>query len=524
MIYESHRFSLDTKLYSLKRNGESVSVEPQVFDLLIYLIEHRNRVVTRDELLDKLWHGRIVTDSAINARLKETRKAVGDSGSKQAVIRTIHGRGYQFIDDIKVIGSKDVVANSDSELDEQDYRQLPDKPVIAVLQFANISNDPDQAYFSDGITKNIYSGLSRIRSLIVKSELIHNYKNKSIGEIAQEFDLCYLLTGAVQKEEDHVRVFAELIDCDSGEVKWSQRYDRQGKKVIDIQDDIASAIIATVSSYRGKINEIELEYLSTKTTDHFNVYDFVLKGIAYKDRYTLEDSKKSHYYFDRAKSLDPENSEALGWSAWAHLMDVYMGWSDDSEKSLKTAYKQARKAISLDHFSEVGHWALAASFSIDRKTDRAIESFDKALDINPNNPDIMVSKGVTLSESGQTKQGIEHILKGMKFNNHFPEWYLWELGAAYFCNNQFEEAIKSFNQMNNQNIDSRIYLAASYALCGNLKEASHQAEEIYRINPGFKFEQVSVSHSRLLEKVLGNLMYGLQLAFNSSLEQQHPIH
>jgi adenylate cyclase len=318
----------------------------------------------------------------------------------------------------------------------------------------------------------------------------------------------------VQKEDDRVRVFVELTDCNSGEIKWADRFDRRGSKVIEIQDDIARAITATLWGAKGTIREAEHEKLSSKPTQDFNAFDFILKGIYYKDKFAAEYNLKAHECFDEAIALDPGSAEALGWSAWIHIMDFIMGYADDSAKSLALAYSDARNAIAIDPYSEIGHWALAASFSADGDFDRAFVEYDKALEINPNNSDLQVDKGSQLSISGRFEEGIELILQGIKFNKHHPEWYFWSLGTAYFAANRLEEAIEAFNHMNNHNKDTRIFLAASNAQTGDLAEAKNQVIELFRIDAEINLKDIAESHSYLSEDSLNLLMVGLKLAMD----------
>ena len=333
MRYQSENFILDTDDYSLTRNGVNHPIEPQVFDLLVYLIENRNRVVTREELLDQLWNGRIVSDSAINARLKEARKAVGDTGKQQRVIKTLHRRGYQFVADVAVA--------SDHASEKKPRTSMPasksEKPSIAVLRFNNLSNDPEQAYFSDGMATNICSRLSRIRSLQVKSGIEYDLSKTTLADVALELEVKYVLSGSVQREADHVRVFVELTEGASGDIKWSEHFDRRGKHVIDIQDEIAQEIIGTLWSNRGTIREAERDNLARKPTSDFNAFDYILKGISYKEQYKAETLAKAHACFDKAIELDPDSAEAWGWKAWVYLIEPWLDSASHGEESLNQA-------------------------------------------------------------------------------------------------------------------------------------------------------------------------------------------
>ncbi len=389
------------------------------------------------------------------------------------------------------------------------------KPSIAVLQFTNLSDDPRQQYFSEGMATNICTRLSRIRTLKVVSCVNLDLGDKTLTQIAKELEVSYLLTGSVQREDDRVRVFVELTDGDSGEIKWADRFDRRGTKVIDIQDDIARAITGTLWSSKGRIREAEHEKLSSKPTRDFNAFDFILQGIFYKEKFTSEYNLKARNCFDKAIALDPGSAEALGWSAWIHVMDIAMGWGGDSTGSMALAYSDARKAIAIDPYTEIGHWALAATLGMDRDFDRAFAEYDKVMEISPNNTDLLSTKGSLLAIAGQFEEGIELVLEGINFNKYHPEWYFWDLGIAYFAASRFEEAIEAFNRMNSQNKDIRIFLAACYAQTGDLAEAQNQVTELFSIDAETSLEEIAESHSNLSDESLGQLMDGLRLAMDT---------
>ncbi len=511
MIYQFNQITLDTDLFRLCQSGEAISVEPQVFDLLTYLLVNRDRVVTRDELLENLWKGKVVTDSTLGARLKDARKAVGDSGIKQEVIKTIHGRGYRFIANARELENSESLddngkVKSNLEIDPTE------KPSVAVLQFANLSGDPMQQYFSEGMTTNICAQLSRIRSLQVKSGFNYEFGKTTLGQISEELGVDYVLRGSVLRENDRVKVFVELTDCKDGEIKWAESFDRRGNKIIDIQEEIATAITGSLWSYRGVIRDAIHENLSRKSTQDFNAFDCILKGVHHKEKVTPEDLLMAHEYLDKAKLLDPDSAEAFAWSAWAHIVDLLMGFSANNTESLDQAIFEARHAVSIDPFSETGHWVLGAALVMDNDYERGFEEYDKAMEINPNNPDFMVTKGRDLAAFGRFDEGIELIHKGFKFNHHHAEWYFWYLGMAYFAANRLEEAIESFNRSSQQNKDTRIYLAASYALIGNTLQAEGLIAELFLSQPDFDPEEIAETHSYLETESRNRLMDGFKIA------------
>ena len=507
MNYRCAEYSLDTEAYTLTRNGEVRAVEPQVFDLIVFLIENRARVVTRDELLESLWHGRIVSDSAINARLKQARKALGDDGKKQSMIKTIHRRGYQFVGEVSLSSQPESIQEKPSSPPKTNNRL----PSILVLQFDNLSGDPAQKYFADGIGQNIAGRLSRFRSLKVMAGHNIDSRKQSFTRLASELETDYLLTGSVQRDGERVRVNVELIDGLNGEIRWSEHFDRRGEGVMDIQDDIAGAITGSLWSYGGTIREAELENLSCKLSSDFNAFDFLLQGIHHKEQYTPEDNSIARAHFDRAIELDPHCSEALAWRAWTHIIELNMGWTDDFEATLANIYADARQAIKIGPASDIGHAALGTAYNCEQKYARGLAEYDRALEISPNSPDLMALKGAEMAASGDS-EGVELTLKSFEYNKNPPSWYYWSLGMAHFFANQPQQAIQAFEKMEQQNRDTLTYLIASNANAGRLEEAQERLAELLLLDPEFDIADLSETHCYLGEETLSRLINGLNAA------------
>ena len=514
MQYQSENFTLDTDDYSLTRNGISHPIEPQVFDLLVYLIENRNHVVSREELLESVWDGRIVSDSAINARLKEARKAVGDTGKQQRVIKTVHRRGYQFIADVKVMSGSEYAEESCSP----ELTSISEKPSIAVLKFKNLSNDPEQAYFADGVATTICSCLARIRSLVVKSARDFDLGDTTLPDVARELQVRYVLSGSVQREGDHVRVYVELTEVASGDIRWSDRFDRRGNDVIDIQDDIATAITGNLWSKRGMIREAERGRLAKKASSDFNAFDYILKGMSYKDQFRGDVLNQAHECFDKAIELDPDSGEAYAWRSWIYIMEEYVGNPENHDETIELAIAAAKKSIELDALSEMGHWALAEAHMLSGDMKRALTELEKASDINPNNPDIMSALGLVHSIDGRIAEGLELVYKAMAFNKHFPDWYYWNLGVALFAGHRWHEAIDALVHMDEQNKDTLIFMAASYVQVKNQAEAMNCFRQLMQIDPRFNPEEIRLSHSYLQENTQQLLTDSIEMLSN----REHP--
>ena len=389
------------------------------------------------------------------------------------------------------------------------------KPSIVVLRFANHSMQDGQGYFADGMSANIRASLSRVHALKVMSGFDFDSSGKSNLEIARAFEADYLLSGSVQRQEDRVRVFVELTDGHSGEIKWSERFDRRGEAVMDIQDDLAMSIVATLWGHRGRIREALRDSLATKQTRDFNAFDCVLKGIYCKEQFSTNASMEAQKWFARAIEIDPLCAEAHAWQALVTLCDMYLTWPIDRD-DLENSFVAARRSIEIDPNCVDGHLALGWAYNWRGDLERGFAAFDRAMQINPNDSDLMVFKGEELATNGRFDEGIELIRQGINFNRQPPEWYFWHLGLAYFSGARPVEAIDAFEKMNRQNKDTLIHLVACNANTGNPERAAAWLEALSHEDPRFSPEQVRETHRHYSDEILQYLLTGLQTALGSA--------
>ena len=232
--------------YQLSNHGESVRLEPHVFDLLQYLIEHRDRVVPRQELLDSLWKGKVVTDGVLSARLKDARKAVSDTGAAQSIIKTLYGRGYQFVAPVEENPENNDPLNDTRESDVSEQSYLAGNPSLAVLPFINLSGEPAQEVIVDGMTDEMIAGLSRIPKLLVvsyHSTMTYKGRTLDIKEVGREQGVHYVLEGSLRKMDNEIRVTAQLINAITGHHLWADRYQGSMDDFFDFQDKIIHNVI-----------------------------------------------------------------------------------------------------------------------------------------------------------------------------------------------------------------------------------------------------------------------------------------
>ena len=248
-------FVLDTDRRELRCRSELIALEPQVYDLLLYLVQHRDRVVSKDDLIASVWGGRITSDATLTSRIYAARKALGDSGEHQKLIRTIPRKGLRFVGEVQLPSMAEELEGFCAEPPLLEPGEpppplpLPERPAIAVLPFTNMSDDPEQDYFSDGISEDLITALSKLRWFFViarNSSFVYKGKSVNIKQVAEELGVGYVIEGSVRKEGDRVRITAQLNDVATGSHLWAERYDRDVSDVFAVQDEITEAIVASI--------------------------------------------------------------------------------------------------------------------------------------------------------------------------------------------------------------------------------------------------------------------------------------
>ncbi|MEE9612587.1 MAG: adenylate/guanylate cyclase domain-containing protein [Desulfatiglandales bacterium] len=367
---------------------------------------------------------------------------------------------------------------------------LPDKPSIAVLPFVNMSGDPDQEYFSDGITEDLITDLSKISGLFViarNSAFIYKGQAVKIAEVGRELGVRYVLEGSVRKANGRVRITAQLVDTTTEGHLWAERYDRDLKEVFTLQDEVAQKIVAALEV---KLTEDERERLVRKYTDNMEAYDYYLRGAEYINRSTKEANVQARRMFKRAIELDSEFAAAYAYLGHTYLLDWKMGWKQDPH-ILEQAYEIGQRAIALDDSLGGGYCLVGHVYLSKKRHEKAISVFEKAIDRNPNYSMVCAGLGDILSWAGRPQEAIEYLKKAMRLDPAQPFWYFWFLGHAYFLLGQHEEAIETLKRALNRNPDfwvAHVYLAASYSELGRQEEARAEVSEVVRLRPQISSE------------------------------------
>jgi TolB-like protein len=307
---------LDAGRRELKRGSELIAIGPKVFDLLLFLVQNREQVVTRDDLLHSVWSGRIVSESTLTSHINAVRKAIGDTGKEQRLIRTVSRRGLRFIGKIEeqeLPASIPIAATIIAGEKLTPVLALPDSPSIAVLPFRNLSGNVEQDYFADGIVEDIITALSRIRWLFV---IAHNssftYKGRTVDEkqVGRELGVRYVVEGSVRQSESRIRITGQLVDASAGTHLWADRFEGRLDDIFELQDQIATSIVGAIAS---QLERAEIERARRKPTGNLSAYDNYLRAMPHLHRGTREAIDEALPLFYKAMQLDQSLPLPMPW-------------------------------------------------------------------------------------------------------------------------------------------------------------------------------------------------------------------
>jgi TolB-like protein len=478
--------TLDDERRELLRGSEPIAVEPQVFDLLIYLVQNRDRVVSKDDLIASIWGGRAVSDSTLTSRINAARKAVSDSGVKQKVIRTIARKGLRFVGDVHV-RPMDLEPQGEIREPSRAALPLPDRPAIAVLPFLNMSGDSEQEYFSDGISEDIITALSKLRwFFVIARNSSFTYKGKAVHmrQIAEELGVGYVVEGSVRKSGDRVRITAQLNDVATGSHIWAERYDRDIADVFAVQDEITEAIVAAIEL---QLYAAENFHAQRKAPDSMDAWDLVMRALSHYWRVTREDNLKAQALLEQAIAIDADYAQALAVLAVSHTFGAHMGW-EDAATAVSIAERTGLAAVRADSDDPWAHLALATAYVYLRRFDDSLAEFELALRLNSNFALAQGYYGLGLSYVGRWQEGAEAARRALRLSPRDPFSAIYNGVAAYaeFVGRNYHEAIRLAREAIRQRVDfvsAYRLLAAAAAMAGEIDLAKAMLQDVRRVQP-----------------------------------------
>ena len=514
--------TLDADRRELRRGAEPISVEPQVFDLLIYLVENRDRVVSKDDLIAAVWGGRVVSDSTLTSRINAARKAVGDSGDNQKLIRTIARKGLRFVGDVHVgpMGGDPLGQLSRAQADAQESSRaalpMPDRPAIAVLPFVNLSGDPEQEYFSDGISEDIIAALSKLRWFFViarNSSFIYKGKAVHMKQIAEELGVRYVVEGSVRRRGDRIRITAQLNDVATGSHVWAERYDREMADVFAVQDEITESIVAAIEP---KLYAAESFRAQRKPPDSMDAWDLVMRALSHYWRVTRQDHVVAQALLEKAITIDPQYEQALGLLATSYIFTAYMGWMDMGA-AMPLAERAALDAIRADSEDPWAHNALGHVHLFARRFEDSLAEFEIALQLNPNFALAQGYYGLSLSYSGRWREADEAARRALRLSPRDPYSPVYSGIAAYaqYLGGNYDEAIRLSRESLRQRGDfvgAHRVLTAAAGMMGDREAAAASLQETLRAQPNISIAWIADNMPIKLDTDRAHYLEGLRRA------------
>jgi TolB-like protein/Flp pilus assembly protein TadD len=499
---------LDTDTRELRHRSDVVTVEPQVLDLLIYLIENCDRVVTRDDLIASVWRGRNVSDSSLSSRIYAARKAIGDTGKDQKLIRTVARRGLRFIGTLQtqigtiapapVLMPASAGAPSPAETSEPEFRKpaaVSERRVIAVLPFTNMSGDPEQEYFSDGISEDLITALSKLRwFFVIARNSSFTYKGKAvhIKQVGEELGAAYVVEGSVRKSGGRVRITAQLNDVASGSHVWADRYDREASSIFAVQDEITEAI---VSAIEPQIHAAENFRARSKAPSSMDAWELVMRALSHYSNLTAQDHVAVRDYLAKAIALDPEYCQALGVLSTSYTFSAHMGWLD-AAVVVPLAEDAALAAVRIDGEDPWAHHALGAVYLITRRFDDALSEIELALKLNPSFSHAQNYYATALAFSGRWEEAVAAVKRALRLSPRDPLLALnyGSASLAYYFGRDYEEAIRQAQTAIRLRADYasayRVLVAAA-GMAGRAEIAAPALQALRRAHPDISREWIA---------------------------------
>jgi TolB-like protein/Tfp pilus assembly protein PilF len=493
---------IDVAGFTLRRAGEVRAIEPQVLELLLHLARNPDRLLTKDDLIQHVWHGRIVSDTTITSRIKSARAAIGDDGTQQKLIRTVHGRGVRFIAAVRTeLDGAASTKNSSAMLARAseaaaDTTLKRNWPAIAVLPFTNLGAEDDQDYLADGVTEDIITDLSRFRELrvVARDSCFQHRAPKlkdraaDLQQIGRALNADYVVTGSIRRHGAKLRLSAQLTQTESGNQVWAERFDRDAEDVFAMADELVRTIVATLV---GRVRQAGSALARRKPPANLAAYECVLRGHAAQAQ--IGDSAQeaaARRFFEQALALDPDYPRAHAGLAVVLLCEWFR-LADPADALLEAALEHAEKAVAIDPEDYECQEALGWVLLHCKQFELSEQHYRRVIELNPNSPAELAAMGSACSFLGRPDEGIQWFELARRIDPYFDaSWYWNLLGAAYFNARRYDDAIKALEHVANAAVWVKAYAAASCAMAGRIDCARRIAQSLDSEAPHFYAEAI----------------------------------
>jgi TolB-like protein/Flp pilus assembly protein TadD len=495
MIYLFGDCTLDTDRRELRRASAIIEIEPQVFDLLEFLIRQRDRVVSRDDVLAAVWNGRIVSESTLSSRINAARVAIGDDGASQRLIRTLPRKGLRFVGEVREEQGAPRVETAPPAAPEtltparRADPAITDGPSIAVLPFTNMSGDPESDYFADGMAEEIITALSRCSGIfVIARNSSFTYKGRAVDvrQVGRELGVGYVLEGSVRRSEDRLRITAQLIEATAGTHLWADRFDGNLSDVFELQDRIAETAAAVIEP---RLRLAEEEWVRRKPPKSLDAYDLWMRALSHAGQFTRESMAAALRCLDQALEIDPSYAPAMASFAYYHSHCHFQGWMTQPDDKRDRAIKLATDAVDLARTDANVLWQAAfAVWTLQRDGSRALELFRRSLQINPNSAIALGMAGWVEAANGNPAEGRRLLEKSQRLSPRHPRGWFVSTGMAIAClaDSKFQEAVtwceKALAENPRFGVALRV-LAVALVNDGQLERAKKKVAEALELEP-----------------------------------------
>ena len=511
--------SVDRHRRELRRGGSLQHVEPQVFDLLLFLIDNRERVVSRDDLLTSVWHGRNVSESTLASRINAARRAVGDTGEQQRLIHTIHGRGFRFVGTIRETAERvalvDCVAMAPAAqakfgVPDRSSNPLTDAPTrsrrgrrasIAVMPFHASAQAAERV--ADGLSHDIISGLARLRALFVIARgttFALRDRASNPREIGRVLDVDYVATGSVLRNTDRLFVSVELCATSDGRVVWTETYEAPLANTFDVLGPIGAKIIGSLNT---EIETAERSRAMLRPPNSLNAWEVHHRGLWHMYRFTDPDNERARHYFERATKLDPTFSRAYAGLSFTHWQNAFHFKPAEKQSEADRAFDAAGRSLLADHRDPAAHWAMGRALWLRGEDAASLRELKEAVALSPNFASGYYAMSFVQTQTGDAQAAIEAADITCDLSPFDPMLYAVcaARACALFRLGRYEEAadwaLRSGRQPN-AHAYARALSALILAAAGHLEDALSEMRLVHNLRPGLSINNV-LSSFRLLE-------------------------
>jgi TolB-like protein len=488
MIYRFAPFELDMSQFELRKGGEPCSLEPQVFALLAYLIEHRHRLVSRDEIFEKLWDGRVVTDSTLASRVKSARKAVGDSGMAQQFIKTIHGKGFRFVADVRVVHESAIVLEGDSHDEPDPDSARSNRPSIAVLPFQSLGASGPYDTIGEGLSHELITELARLRWLFViarGSSFRFREQDQDFQEVAKVLGVRYCLCGSVEVTGQRLAVITELVDTRAGEVVWGERYTGYVDDIHAVRAEIRSKILASLEIQIPLHEAANARLISSDDLDAWSAYHL---GLQHLYRFNREDNAAAAALFGCAVEQDPNFARAHAGLSFVHFQSAFMRQTDNIPGEIALARSCAQRGLDIDPLDPFVNFTMGRSLWLETDLDNARGWLERATSLSPNYAQGMYALAWTNTIAGAELDGRNQIDQAMRLSPLDPLYYamLGARGFTHIAQGEYAEAVgwtERAARAPGAHVFMALLAAAAQVLAGNKARALEWAADVRERGP-----------------------------------------